>query len=672
MNRSRNAPSQFLSAWVVIFGSAALLAWPVAEAPDEEPIEAVPFTDVKVTDTFWSPRIETNRRTTLPSDFEKCEKTGRIANFARAGRLEEGPHEGHRYNDSDVFKVIEGAAYSLSLRPDHDLEVYVDSVVEKIASAQEDDGYLYTARTLGDISDTTGLERWSNLKDGHELYNVGHLYEAAVAYFQATGKRKLLNVALKNADLIASVFGPGRRQGVPGHEEIEIGLTKLYRVTKNHRYLDLAKFFLDQRGNADGHSLYGSYAQDDRPVCEQTRAVGHAVRAGYLYSGVADVATLTQNPNYIRTIDQIWHDVVSSKLYLTGGIGARHRGEAFGDQFELPNESAYNETCAAIANAMWNHRLFLLHGDSRYIDVLERILYNGFLSGVSLEGDTFFYPNPLASHGQHERSPWFKTACCPTNVVRFVPSFPGYALARRGRDIYVNLYFGGSGRIELPDQSVTLRQETSYPWTGQIRITVEVEKESSFGVLLRIPGWSLGRPVPSALYRYLSPSKGEIRITVNGEAVPIETELGYQPLRRTWRNGDRIALDLPMEIHRVLSDDRVSANIGRVALERGPIVYCAEHVDNGGQVHNLYLPDDAELAAEYRQALLGGITVLTGEVPALYPNRDQRKSRERRQSFTAIPYYAWAHRGPGEMEVWLPRIPELAKAVPETGRESER
>jgi DUF1680 family protein len=585
--------------------------------------------------------------------------------------LEEGGHVGRFYNDSDVFKVIEGAAYSLSLRPDAELEAYVDGVIDKIAAAQEEDGYLYTSRTLGDVSEATGMTRWSNLRVGHELYNVGHMYEAAVAYYQATGKRKLLDVSIKNADLIASVFGPGKNRGVPGHEEIEIGLTKLYRVTQDEKYLELAKFFLDERGKAEGHELYGLYAQDHMPVTEQQEAVGHAVRAGYLYSGMADVAAITGDPRYVQAIDRIWENVVSKKLYLTGGIGARHRGEAFGDNYELPNESAYNETCAAIANAMWNHRLFLLHGDAKYIDVLERILYNGFLSGVSLEGDTFFYPNPLASHGQHERSPWFRTACCPTNVVRFVPSFPGYAYAHRGSDLYVNLYFGGSSTVEMEDNVVGVSQETRYPWKGSVKIVVHPERETEFGVLIRIPGWAQGVPVPSDLYSFLEEASDKVKVTVNNVPVEIRTDKGFLPIRRTWKKGDAITLDLPMRIHRVLGHDRVQSNIGRVALQRGPVVYCAEHVDNGGRVHNIYLPDSVELSSQYRSGLLGGVAVIEGTVPALYPAEDSHQSEVREQELIAIPYYAWAHRGAGEMAVWLPRIKGLAKAYPEPDETSE-
>ena len=412
-------------------------------------VKPVPFTEVQVTDSFWLPRMETNRKVTIPFAFNKCEETGRIENFEKAGGLIQGEFEGIRYNDSDVYKIMEGAAYSLSLREDLGLEKYMDELITKIAAAQEEDGYLYTARTIDPENPPPGAgeERWSNLGSSHELYNVGHMYEAAVAHFQATGKRNFLDIALKNADFIAETFGPDKKKGFPGHQEIEIGLVKLYRVTGERKYLELAKFFLDQRGRMEHpkkfsedspFSIYNQdwYLQAHKPVIEQEEAIGHAVRATYMYSGMADVAALTGDEDYISAIDRIWENVVSRKLYITGGIGASRRGEAFGENYVLPNKTAYNETCAAIGNIFWNHRLFLLHGHARYIDVLERTLYNGFLSGISLSGDRFFYPNPLESDGKFRfnqgeatRKAWIDCACCPGNKPRFLPSFPGYVYA---------------------------------------------------------------------------------------------------------------------------------------------------------------------------------------------------------------------------------------------------
>ncbi len=638
--------------WMWMVAGVCMLCASVSHAVDSRndyPIQPAPFTAVHVDDGFWSPRLEINRTVTLPYDFQKCEETGRIDNFAKAGGLMKGEFKGIRFDDSDVFKVVEGAAYTLALNPDPQLDKYLDNLIALFAAAQEDDGYLYTTRTIDpkNPAHDAGEERWSFIKQSHELYNVGHMYEAAVAHYMATGKRNFLDIAIKNADLIDRVFGPGKRYDVPGHEEIEIGLAKLYRVTGEEKYLKLAKFFLDQRGNAEHRELYGEYAQDHMPVVKQDKAVGHSVRAGYLYSGMADIAALGGDPEYIQAINRIWEDVVFRKLYITGGIGARAGGEAFGEDYELPNASAYNETCAAIANAMWNHRLFLLHGDARYIDVLERILYNGFLSGVSLTGDTFFYPNPLESEGK-DRSPWFDCSCCPTNVVRFLPSIPGFVYANRVNDVYVNLFIGGCGVVKTNNNSVVLTQKTDYPWKGRIAISVDPEVEAEFTVHLRIPGWAQGKPVPSDLYSYLNPECEEIVLAVNGFRWPIELDQGFARIQRGWKKGDRITLELPMPIRRVLCSDRVEGNRGKVAVERGPVLYCAEWVDNDGSVFDLTLPDDSELTTFERPYMLGGITAVHGKACAASKEKEM----------VLIPYYAWAHRGKGEMRVWLPREEE--------------
>ena len=618
------------------------------------PITPVAFTGVTFDDGFWLPRLTTNRVVTIPYDFRKCEETGRIDNFAKAAGLMAGPHEGIFFNDSDVFKVVEGAAYSLSLHSDPELDAYLDDLIVKIAGAQEDDGYLYTARTIDPDSmdrEREGLTRWSNLRVNHELYNVGHLYEAAVAHHQATGKRTLLDVAIRNAELIDSVFGPGKIRDVPGHQEIEIGLAKLYRETGERRYLELAKFFLDQRGQPDRGNLQSNYdnpgyTQDHLPVTEQREAVGHAVRAGYLYSGMADVAALTGDQAYIDALDALWTNVVAKRMYLTGGIGARHHGETFGDDYELPNAEAYAETCAAIANAMWNHRMFLLHGDAQYLDVLERTLYNGFLSGISRQGDTFFYANPLSSDGQWPfnvrkgavRSSWFRTSCCPTNVVRLLPSLPGYAYAHRDGDLYVNLYVAGTATVPTAAGDVTLTQETDYPWSGAVKLTVDAPEECAFALRLRIPGWARNEPVPSALYRQLEASGEAPSLRVNGAPADLEMDRGFAVIRHNWRSGDAVVLDLPMPVRRVVSHQGVEGNRDRVAVERGPLVYCAEGADNGGKALELTLPDYAALAAEHDSGLLGGVTTIRGG------------------GITLIPYYAWSHRGAGEMNVWLKRV----------------
>jgi DUF1680 family protein len=588
---------------------------------------------------------------TIPYAFKKCEETGRISNFAKAGGLMEGNHEGKYFNDSDVYKVIEGAAYSLKSRPDPELEKYVDGVIDRIAAAQWEDGYLYTFYSLPKRQPE---KRWTDTRVRHELYCAGHFFEAAVAYYQATGKDKILNVAVKWADYIDSVFGPDKKRDVPGHQEIEIGLVKLYRQTGNDKYLKLAKFFLDERGQARGRKLYGEYCQDHKPVVAQSEAVGHAVRAGYMYCGMADVAALTGDTSYIRAIDRIWENVVTKKLYLTGGIGARHKGEAFGDNYELPNETAYCETCAAIANAMWNHRLFVLHGDAKYLDVLERVLYNGFLSGISLSGDKFFYPNPLASNGKKQRSAWFGCACCPTNIVRFVPSVGGYAYARSDDALYVNLFISGAGTLKLKNNTVTLKQLTSYPWQGDSKITVEPKRPAEFTVYVRIPGWARNKPVPSDLYKYMKDSDEKVALKVNGESVAVEMERGFAHIRRNWKKGDVIELNLPMPIRRVLCKKKVKDNLRKAALERGPIVYCAEETDNGTNVRQLVLSADVRLKPEHRKDLLGGVSVLKGWVRTWH--REQSYVYPDKQDFVAIPYYAWAHRSPGEMAVWLPRF----------------
>jgi len=619
----------------------------------------VPFTDVTITDEFWGPRLETNRKVTIPYAFQKCEETGRIDNFAKAAGLMEGKFEGIRFNDSDVFKVMEGAAYSLQIFPDTELDRYLDDLIVKITAAQEDDGYLYTCRRIDpeNLPKGTGKTRWSFLVQSHELYNVGHMYEAVVAHYQATGKRTFLDVAIKNADLIDRVFGPDKKRDIPGHQEIEIGLVKLYRVTGNEKYLKLAKFFLDERGHARDRKLYGPYCQDHKPVTEQTEAVGHAVRAGYMYCGMADVAALTGDKSYLEALDQTWENVVSKKLYITGGIGARRGGESFGNNYELPNKTAYCETCAAIANALWNHRMFLLHEDAKYIDVLERIIYNGFLSGISLSGDKFFYPNPLASDGKYQRSPWFGCACCPTNIVRFLPSLPGYAYAYKGDNLYVNLFIGGSTTIKTRKNIVHLKQDTRYPWDGEVKITVQPERAGRFAIYIRIPGWVQNQPVPSDLYHYLNDSQEKVTLKVNDKPVALRMDKGFARLRRMWKKGDEIKINLPMPIQRVLCHEKAKDNAGRTAIQRGPIVYCFEAVDNQQGLAYLLLSPEAELHTEYRADLLGGIVIITGQgkIRQLQP---EGKTSVKDIEVVAIPYYAWAHRSKSEMAVWLPVLAE--------------
>ena len=656
------------------------------------PIRPVPFTQVKLTDSFWAPRLETNRTASVPYALRMNEETGRVDNFRKAARLMTGPHKGRRFNDSDVYKSMEAVAYTLRLHPDAALEKTLDDLISLIGQAQEPDGYLYTARTNDPAHPAPGAgpERWSNLRVSHELYNVGHMYEAAVAHFQATGKRTFLAIAEKNAGLLLRTFGPGpgQRRGFPGHQEIEIGLSKLYRATGNRAYLDLAKFFLDERGHYfggekhapdDPFAVYDSdeYLQNHKPVLEQDEAVGHAVRAMYMYSGMADVAALGGYPEYVTAIDRLWLNVAGKKQYLTGGVGARGGSEAFGDAYELPNAEAYTETCAAIGNALWNYRLFLLHGEAKYMDVFERVLYNGLLSGVSLSGDRFFYQNPLESAGGYERSPWFDVACCPPNMTRFLPSLPGYVYATKDDTVFVNLFIAGEGKIDLGGQAVTLAQQTRYPWDGEIKVIVSPARPGEFELAIRIPGWAGNEAMPTDLYRFLDASAERPALKVNGEAEAPDIRDGYARIRRIWKNGDTVELSLPLPVRRVVAHDSVAADSGRVALQRGPVVFAAEGVDNGGRVFDLFLPDAATLGAEFRPDLLNGVVVITGNAASASKSA-AGKTIESSRPFVAIPYYAWANRGPGlartgtagfqhrhckaggkpgpgQMLVWLPR-----------------
>jgi len=687
-------------ATLILLLSAAAAGQP---ARGDYPIKPVPFTAVRVTDGFWAPRIETNRTVTIPAIFKKCEETGRIDNFAVAGGLMKGEYKGERYNDTDVYKTIEGASYSLMVRPDPELDRYLDGVIAKIAAAQEPDGYLYTPRTASPdkLQPGIGETRWAELAISHELYNAGHLYEAAAAHFMATGKRTLLDVALKNADLVARTFGkePRKREGFPGHQEIELALVKLARLTGKPEYLDLAKYFLDQRSRGltlrqyppgNRFAIYNDAAQIQahKPVLEQDEAVGHAVRLTYMASGMADIAALTGDQAYFEAVRRLWANVVGRKMYLTGGIGSRHDRERFGDDYELPNLTGYLETCASIGMAFWNQRMFLLTGDAAYVDVMERAMYNGVLSGVSLDGMLFFYPNPLESDGIYkfnkgraERAPWFGVACCPGNVSRFLPSVPGYVYATKGADaVYVNLFIAGEAKIDLGGKAVILKQTTRYPWDGAVELTVEPEKKTEFTLYVRIPGWARNEPVPTDLYSYAGRSDAGASLRVNGQAFPFDMDKGFARIRRIWKKGDRVDVTFPMDARRITAHTAVKDDAGFVAVERGPLVYCAEAPDNGGRALNIVLPDTAALRPEKRADLLGGIVVLEGEALAVDPSAVTRireaagkdaaaddeeeappASRRRLAPGAAlkphplvlIPYYAWAHRGPGEMSVWL-------------------
>lgn len=625
-------------------------------------IRAVPMKAVQINDAFWQPRLETNRTVTIPHIFRQNEITGRAANFAKAARRQQGEYQGRRFNDTDIYKIIEAASFSLISHPNPALEKQLDELIDLIAAAQEKDGYLFPARTINPQKPAAGVgtERWINENGSHELYNSGHLYEAAVAHFTATGKRSLLNVAIKNADLVCADFGPQARHAVPGHEEVELALVKLYRATGNEKYLVTAKFFLDERGKPhdtqpypDGpFAMYNGreYKQDHLPVIEQDKAVGHAVRAVYLYSGMTDVAALFGDAAYTRALDRLWLDVVSKRMYLTGGIGSRGGTEAFGDDYDLPNRRAYTETCASIGHGLWNHRMFELEGDAKYLDVEEQILYNGYLSGVSLSGDRFFYQNPLESEAARprERSEYFDVACCPANLARLMAQLPELIYAQRDDALYVNLFIGSRATVNLGGRSVRVTQETRYPWDGVVKIQMDSDKDAEFTLHVRVPGWARNQLLVSDLYRFAEPSKEQAAITVNGRAVALDLDKGFAKIRRTWKRGDTVELRLPMPIRRVIAHEGIEDSRGKAALQRGPVVYCAEGIDNGGRVSNLVLPLNAELRHEFRPAQLGGVEVITGKA---LKGSDSGESSP--QDFIAIPYYAWANRGKGEMAVWL-------------------
>jgi uncharacterized protein len=549
--------------------------------------------------------------------------------------------------------------------------MYMDTLIDKVAKAQEPDGYLYTARTINPMRPHkwAGATRWEKERElSHELYNSGHLFEAAVAHYQATGKKSLLNIALKNADLVCSVFGPGKLKVAPGHEVVEMGLVKLYRITGERKYLETAKFFIDQRGYYQGYDSTstnpwrsGAYWQDHLPLIQQREAVGHAVRAAYLYSAVADVAALTGDKKYLLAIDSIWNNVVSKKLYLQGGIGAAGDGERFDGNYVLPNTTAYNETCAAIANVYWNLRMFQLHGESKYIDVLERSLYNGLISGVGMDGKSFFYTNAMEvrqtsnhHHLERERAGWFECSCCPTNISRLIPSVPGYIYATDNDGLYINLFAASTSDITIKNKAVRIIQENNYPWDGALVFKIEPKGKQKFNINLRLPGWANNEIVPSSLYAVQDPQSKKVVILINGKSAEYEIIKGYAVLSREWKKGDVIQMELPMRIQKVVSNEKVENNIGKIALQRGPLVYCAEWKDNSGQASNLIFSPNATFKSEFVPDLLNGVVVLKGEANAVLVDSERQKVETRKQAFTAIPYYAWAHRGKGEMMIWIP------------------
>ena len=605
-------------------------------------LKPVPFTQVEIRDSFWQPRQETNRIASIPVNLAMLEKSGNIRNFELAAQGATNGFEGPFFMDSDLYKAIESASYSLATHPDPALAARLDGLIGKIAAAQQPDGYLDTYYIVKEPG-----RRWTNLRDCHELYCAGHLIEAAVAHYQATGKRDFLNIAIKLANHINSVFGPKKRMGYPGHPEIELALVKLWKATDDRRYFNLAQFFIENRGRkyfaVEHHEPLdhydGTYWLDDVPIVEHQKIKGHAVRAAYLLSGATDVAGETGNPALLAMIDRVWHNTVERNLYITGGIGPSARNEGFTVDYDLPNLTAYQETCASVALAQWNQRLAALYGDARFADVFERALYNGSLAGVSLDGAHFFYVNPLASEGKHHRSGWFQCACCPPNESRTLSSLGGYAYASSEAGLWVNLYIQGSVTAAVRNQEVRVKVTTEYPWDGKVALAPELNRPTPWELHLRVPGWCAGATV-----------------SVNQKKIKnARLERGYFVIDRTWRTGDIVELNLPMPVQRILADPRVQADRGLVALQRGPLVYCLEQCDQNEPLGTLCLPGAAQLKASRREDLLGGVVVVQGlasEAPEgkLY----QTAAPERSVEFTAVPYYAWDNRQPGPMEVWLP------------------
>ena len=643
------------------------------------PVKPVPFTDVRITAGVLHTRQATNNEVTMPFALGQCETSKRLMNFDLAAEtmrrraagensFQNKPPTQYPFDDSDVFKAIEGAAFCLSVKPNSAVTDQIEGMIRRVAAAQEPDGYLYTWRTMHPDSpahDWIHQKRW--LKDpdlSHELYNLGHLYEAGVAYFQATGSRSLLDICLKSAELIHREFGDGEPRIAPGHQVIEMGFAKLYRQTGDSRWIELAKFFLETRGTGN------EYSQNHKPVVEQTTAVGHAVRANYLYSGMADVAALTGDQRYLSAITKIWENVVWKKLHLTGGCGARAAGGAYGNDYELPHR-CYNETCAAVAFLFWNHRMFLMTGDAKYMDVFERCLYNGVLSGVSLSGDRFFYPNPLEydgktanNHGFAGRAPWFGCACCPPNILRTIASLGGYFYAVQDQKLFVNLYGQSDATATVSGNKVQLKQTTRYPWDGTVKMHISPEKPGPFTLCLRIPGWTQGKPLPSDLYNYQDSTPGKWSVRINGQPLVMTPEHGYAAISRQWKDGDIVELELPMSVRRVAGNPNIAATKGQVALERGPIVYAFEGIDNDGSVFDTVLTASAVVEPEHRENLLGGVTLLKIQKAAKAFRKEDDQIGTKPAGLVAIPYAVWANRGLSPMTVWVALDADRARIAP--------
>lgn len=614
-------------------------------------IEPVNIQNVKLTDSFWLPIIKRVQEITIEYAIKKCDEEGRFDNFLIAGKQKSGVTRGDMpFDDTDVYKIIEGASNTLISAPNPKLDRVLDSMIAIVKIGQEPDGYITTWRTINPAKPPASWvpviegKRWESLQISHELYNPGHLIEAAIVHYEATGKTNFLEIAIKAADMLVRTFGdnPGQVKGVPGHQIVETGLLKLYQITGNKDYLKLAKYYLDNRGNPNNHKLYGEYAQDHMPVIEQKEAVGHAVRAVYMYAGMTDIAALTKDKAYETAVNTLWENMVNKKMYITGGIGSRHDGEAFGANYELPNLTAYNETCAAIGDVYWNHRLHNLYGASKYFDVIERTMYNGLISGISLDGKQFFYPNALEADGVYKsnrgsctRQDWFDCSCCPTNLIRFIPSIPGLVYSKSNDVLYVNLYASNNASFQLGKTDLQISQQTSYPWNGKIAISVNPKKESKFTIKLRVPGWSRNEVLPGDLYSYKKVSTQKATVSLNGEALAIQPENGYFTITRNWKKGDKINLNLPMEVQEVVTSPKAATNVNKVALEYGPIVYAVEEIDNKSNFDKIDIKTADTFKVKKEAHLLQGVNVIENS------------------KFKAIPYYSWSNRGIGKMKVWL-------------------
>jgi DUF1680 family protein len=619
------------------------------------PIEPVAISRVKITDNFWLPIIKRVQEKTIEYAIHKCKEEGRFENFLIAGGVKKGTVKGKMpFDDSDVYKIIEGASNSLISSPDPKLEVLLDSLISIIKTGQEKDGYLTTWRTINPAkppADWVKVDkgvRWEYMNMSHEEYNAGHMYEAAAVHFKATGKRNFLDIALKNADLFVKTFGEDNGQilAVPGHQIIETGLVKLYEITGKDDYLKLAKFFLDHRGDPNKKENYGEYSQDHKPVIQQDEVVGHAVRAVYMYAGMTDIAAIYKDKSYREAVDKLWNNMVEKKIYVTGGIGAKHDGEAFGENYELPNLTAYNETCAAIGSIYWNNRLFNITGNVKYNDLLERTMYNAVISGISLKGTEFFYPNPLESDGKYKfnmgactRSGWFDCSCCPTNLIRFIPAIPGLIYAQEKETLFVNLYMSNNADITLANHKLKISQKTNYPWDGKVKLNVDPEKSAVFTVKLRVPGWARNEVIPGGLYSYKDKSTTLPTLIINGKKQDLKIIDGYFVINRKWDKSDKVELNFPMSIREVVSNDKIVGNKNKITLERGPLVYAVEEADNAN-IDGININSKTSLKVNTQPNLLKGICVIEG-----YNGKEK---------FTAIPYYTWSNRGIGKMKVWLP------------------